>query len=67
MEDQGPFIGRATEKHHWAFIEKQNQCPLCGSQLDIQVESYLEDYTLREQAHCPSCEVLTRVKDHKMQ
>ncbi len=49
------------------FIEVQNTCPLCSSELTIRVESYLEDYTLREEATCPNCQVLARVKDHKMQ
>jgi hypothetical protein len=51
---------------HQAFMEIQNTCPLCNSQLTIRVESYLENYTLREEATCPKCQVLARVKDHKM-
>ncbi len=54
-----------TSKHK-AFIEIQNSCPLCGEHLEIRVETYLEDFTLREEAHCKSCEVPARVKDHKM-
>lgn len=50
-----------------AFIEHQNNCPLCGGQLAIKVETYLADYTLREEAVCEHCEVLARVKDHQMQ
>lgn len=54
-------------KHrHQTFVENQNTCPLCNSQLTIRVESYLQDYTLREEATCPKCQVLARVKDHKM-
>lgn len=49
-----------------AFVEVQNTCPLCNSQLTIKVESYLENYTLREEATCPTCQILARVKDHKM-
>jgi hypothetical protein len=51
---------------HKSFVEVQNTCPLCNSQLTIRVESYLENYTLREEATCPKCQVLARVKDHKM-
>ena len=57
----------ATERRHQSFVEMQNTCPLCNSQLTIRVESYLEDYTLREEASCGKCQVLARVKDHKMQ
>lgn len=51
---------------HQAFVQIQNTCPLCNSQLTIRVETYLENYTLREEATCPKCQVLARVKDHKM-
>jgi hypothetical protein len=56
----------ATERRHQSFVEMQNSCPLCNSQLTIRVESYLEGYTLREEATCTKCQVLARVKDHKM-
>lgn len=56
-----------TKLRRQTFIEVQNTCPLCSSELTIRVESYLEDYTLREEATCPNCQVLARVKDHKMQ
>jgi hypothetical protein len=49
------------------FIESQNHCALCNSVLEIQVESYLEDYYLREEAQCPKCNIKTRVKNHKIQ
>ena len=49
------------------FVEKQNHCALCGSPLEIVVETYLEDYTLREEASCPKCQIKTRIKNHKMQ
>jgi hypothetical protein len=49
------------------FVEAQNQCALCNTALDIKVESYLEDYYLREEAECPNCKIKTRVKNHKMQ
>ena len=56
----------SVERRHQSFVELQNTCPLCNSQLTIRVESYLEDYTLREEASCSKCQVLARVKDHKM-
>jgi len=55
-----------ADHRHQAFVQMQTTCPLCNSQLTIRVESYLEDYTLREEATCPKCQVLARVKDHKM-
>jgi hypothetical protein len=49
------------------FVESQNHCALCNTPLIIRVESYLEDFYLREEAECPHCHVKTRVKNHKMQ
>lgn len=67
MDESSAQQKQKIESRHQAFIERQNHCPLCGTQLEIRVESYLEEYTLREEAHCPDCDVLARVKDHKMQ
>ena len=65
MEHQKPANNKQNKRHQ-AFVEHQNLCPLCGTQLSIKVESYLEDYNLREEAHCPNCDLLARIKDHKM-
>lgn len=57
---------REEKKRHRAFQEVQNTCPLCNDTLSIRVESYLENNMLREEASCPTCQILTRVKNHKM-
>ena len=54
------------DPRHQTFVQLQNSCPLCQSQLTIRVESYLENFTLREEASCPKCQLPARVKDHKM-
>jgi transcription elongation factor Elf1 len=65
--DESQFnLGRSLNPKHRAFIQRQNECPLCGHKLEIRVETYLENFTIREEAHCPECDVLARVKDHKM-
>jgi hypothetical protein len=51
---------------HLKFIELQNFCPLCNCQLDIQIFSGPADYMIREEALCPQCEVMARIKDHKI-
>ena len=55
-----------TTCRHQTFVQIQNTCPLCHTQLTIRVESYLENFTLREEASCPKCQLPARVKDHKM-
>ncbi len=54
----------AKEQH---FVEAQNHCALCNSLLTIKVESYLENYFIREEAECEQCHIKTRVKNHKVQ
>ena len=49
------------------FVESQNQCALCGDDLEIKVESYLHEFTLKEEAYCINCDIKTRIKDHKIQ
>lgn len=58
---------RKLSQQELLFIETQNHCALCNTALKINVESYLEDYYLREEAECPTCKIKTRVKNHKMQ
>ena len=53
-------------EHEQGFLETQNHCALCGSELEIKVESYLEDYYIREEADCPKCRIRTREKNHRM-
>lgn len=62
-----PAKRRALTSAQKTFMESQNHCALCNELLEIQVESYLEDHYLREEAKCPNCKIKTRVKNHKMQ
>ena len=48
------------------FFERENHCPLCNSQLNIRIRSYLENFTVAEEAACAHCELVVRTKDHKM-
>jgi len=51
---------------HEDFLQVQNHCALCGSELSIKVESYLEDFYLLERAECLVCQIKTREKNHRM-
>lgn len=67
MEQPNCVTNKQLTTKHKAFIEIQNSCPLCGHWLDIKVETYLEDFNLREEAHCPKCDIPARIRNHKMQ
>jgi len=64
MENQN--TANPKKPTHYVFIERQNNCPLCNTLLDIKTEISDEGHNLREEAHCPKCEVLARVKDHTL-
>jgi len=54
-------------KHKYEnFIENQNKCPLCSSDLVIEVQKSEFNDSLKEEARCPSCDLLARIKDHNM-
>jgi ribosomal protein S14 len=53
-------------EHHKAFVELQNHCPLCQSQLKISVQFEVSTQSIREEANCEKCDLLTRVKNHRV-
>lgn len=60
-------IQKDLSDYHHEYIEMQDTCALCGTVLEINVETYPGSVTLKEEAFCPSCNIKTRVKDHKIQ
>lgn len=67
QKDDQPHSKKSLSLQEKLFIESQNHCALCNSALSIKVETYLEDYFLREEAECVQCKIKTRVKNHKIQ
>ena len=49
-----------------SFVKLQNHCVLCNSALDLKFEPVNEG-EIKEEAHCPQCEVRTRAKVHSLQ
>ena len=64
-------INRELQKklsdYHMEYIEMQDNCSLCGSQLKVETQSYSGSDTIKEEAYCPSCKIKTRVKSHTVQ
>lgn len=72
--DQKENRARTVKDRRARFIEHQNTCPLCNSNLEIysEITSRLmssDDYVdiVREEARCPKCHVPARIKDHRLQ
>ncbi len=61
--DQTRIDSQCPERHR-LFIEIQNQCPLCETDLTIHVLFKPDAQSLVENAECPKCGVTTRTMDH---
>lgn len=49
---------------HREFIISQNNCILCGTVLELRHTPDQFTSSIKEEAHCPECEVRTRAKIH---
>lgn len=46
------------------FVERETKCPLCNSTLDIHISVTPQD-SVSEEASCPKCQVITRIREHQ--
>jgi DNA-directed RNA polymerase subunit RPC12/RpoP len=61
MSDQRPqYFENIKSEDHRDFIEMHNQCSLCGCTLELRFEKNNESAMIKEEAHCPECEMRTR-------
>lgn len=60
------YFENARNEKHREFIASQSNCVLCGTVLELShaVDSIIGH--IREEAHCPSCEVKTRARFHPL-
>jgi hypothetical protein len=58
---------KRLSKKERLFIENQNHCALCSTELQIKVEPTGHEFYLVEEANCPQCKIKTRVKNHGVQ
>ena len=55
------------QKEFQTFLKSMNCCPLCSSPLTLIHEVDEENEKIKETAHCESCDVETRRKEHPLQ
>ena len=49
------------------FIDDQNNCPLCGSELTQTHVTHFIELKVQAEAHCESCKVQVRKETHTLQ
>ena len=58
---------KSQENKRQEFLKVQNECYLCGKDLDTYVEYLPKTYFVVEKAQCHSCMTMVRVKNHSLQ
>lgn len=48
------------------FVNEHSLCAMCDSELEISHEINRTELKVKEQAHCPSCEIRVRTSHHLM-
>ena len=50
-----------------AHLEDLHSCPICGTELDFTHVTHFVTLKVREEAHCPNCQIQTRSEEHSLQ
>ncbi|GIL16755.1 MAG: hypothetical protein BroJett040_05060 [Oligoflexia bacterium] len=61
------YFEKVETSKHQEFLQAHNNCILCGSTLELQHIRTEEPHTIKEEAHCPECEMRTRAKIYTLQ
>lgn len=49
------------------FIMSHSNCPLCGSELELNHKIDSFGLMIKEEARCPHCQIRTRARSHTLQ
>lgn len=60
-----PFV--SNEQKHEIILMDENNCCLCGSDLKFKHAVDYLTLTIKEDAHCPSCNIQMKSKEHILQ
>ena len=61
------YFEKAETIQQREFIEAHNNCILCGNPLELQHVRVTNSEGIKEEAHCPKCDVKTRTKTYLLQ
>jgi len=64
MEETSPlrYFEKIDHPKHREFINSQNNCVLCGTELELRHVRSEEQGQIKEEAYCGQCEMRTRAK-----
>ena len=55
------------DEKYLVFFENENNCPLCGTDLELSYDSNYQTRTVRESAQCPSCKIQIKSREFAIQ
>ncbi len=65
MNDNKAYVSENSE--HEIVLDDENNCCLCGSNLQFKHEVDYLTLTIKEDAHCPSCNIQMKSRSHTLQ
>lgn len=61
------YFEKVETNQHREFINAQNHCILCSNVLELRHVRVDEVKEIKEEAHCPQCDLRTRAKTYSVQ
>lgn len=61
------IVKKVISQKQSSFFQEQNQCCLCGNELEIKTLTDSTKIFVEEQVNCTHCQVKIRNKQHKLQ
>ncbi len=55
------------DEKYVVFVENENNCPLCGSGLELTYNSNYQTREMKEDANCPSCKIQIKTRTFSIQ
>lgn len=59
------YVSQNSE--HEVILDDENNCCLCGSTLNFKHEVDYSTLRIKEDAHCPSCQIQMKSKEFSLQ
>lgn len=65
MDSNKTYVSEREE--HEAIIEDETRCCLCGTELEFEHNIDYSTLRIKEVAHCPSCAIKMKTREHSLQ